>query len=281
METSETHILDQTDRILAEGIIVTDVTTLPLFGEMYTSPHYVISIHRQGSLDADYDSHRKTVNEHSLTIIYPNHTVLGHSTSSDFLVTLIIVSSKMFSSMSNHITLRDRFANEQRPNIPLTDNQYTDIMNIVDAMRSISRTNTPHRLEMQRNLLYTLVEMANTFRMDNNGIQRSDATRSLSKRFYEAMAKHCPPHRDVAFYADAFCLSPKYFSHRILEETGHSAGHWLHKHVIAQAKMLMRHQADASLQQIAHQLGFPEQSSFSRFFKRETGIAPDTWRRQQ
>ena len=103
METSETHILDQADRILAEGIIVTDVTTLPLFGEHYTSPHYVISIHRQGSLDADYDSHRKTVNEHSLTIIYPNHTVLGHSTSSDFLVTLIIVSSEMFSSMRSEL----------------------------------------------------------------------------------------------------------------------------------------------------------------------------------
>ena len=280
MESPPEHIMNQPERILSEGIVVADVNGLPVYGEMFISPHYVIILHHEGTIDADYDTHHLPAQRHNITIVYPNHALLGHSVSPDYRSTLIVVSSELFSTMSNHITLRDRFTNEQHPNIPLTDTQYNDIVSVVDAMRSVSHTNTPHRLEMLRNLLYTLVEMANTFRMDNSGIRRPGSTHSLSKRFYEVMTKHCPPHRDVAFYADAFCLSPKYFSHRIMEETGHSAGHWLHQYVIAQAKMLMRNQADASLQQIAHQLGFPEQSSFSRFFKRETGTSPDVWRRQ-
>lgn len=280
MKTPEEHIMNQPDRLSEEGIVVAEVKGLPVYGEMFVSPHYVVILHHQGTIDADYDTQHMPGTPHTLSIVYPNHAILGHEASADYRATIIAVSSEMFSSMSNHITLRDRFANEQRPDFILTDKQYTDILNIVEAMRSVSHTSSPHRIEMMRNMLYILVEMANTFRMDNEGIQRPEATHSLSKRFYEAMYKNCPPHRDVSYYADIFCLSSKYFSHRIMEETGHSAGHWLHQYVIAQAKMLMRNQADASLQQIAHQLGFPEQSSFSRYFKRETGISPDVWRRQ-
>lgn len=267
------------DRIKSEGIIVDDRKGLPTYGEMYIMPYYVITIHHSGTLKLDYDSQTMVAKGYSISIVYPNHALLGHDASDDYRSTAIMVSAEQFDSMSNHIALRDRFANEQCPCISLTIEQYNDIMTIVEAMRTVSRLNTAYRVDMLRNMVFALVEMANVFRVENNGTTRNDSPNSLSKRFYEALTQHCPPHRDVSYYADLFCLSTKYFSHRIMEETGHSAGHWLHQYVIAQSKLLMHNRSDASLQQIALMLGFPEQSSFSRYFKRETGISPDTWRR--
>ena len=114
-----------------------------------------------------------------------------------------------------------------------------------------------------------------------NGAMQLKSRKTISRLFYESIVEHGHAHRDVAYYANLFCLTPKYFSAIVRNETGQSASHWIRYYVIAQAKLLMIRNPHASLQQISDEMGFSEQSNFSRFFKRETGITPDKWRQQQ
>lgn len=82
----------------------------------------------------------------------------------------------------------------------------------------------------------------------------------------------------MRFYADLFCLSPKHFAAVIKQQTGINASDWISNYVMIQAKTLLRHQHQLTVQQIALRLGFPDQATFSRFFKVNEGVSPTEFR---
>lgn len=84
--------------------------------------------------------------------------------------------------------------------------------------------------------------------------------------------------RNHHFSVQLACLSAKHFSAVIKEETGHTAAHWIHNQVVAEAKMLLHMRHDLTVQAISDMLGFDEQASFSRYFHRETGLYPTEFR---
>ena len=82
----------------------------------------------------------------------------------------------------------------------------------------------------------------------------------------------------MAYYADLCCLSPKHFSEVIRRETGISANTWISTYVTIRAKILLDSRPDCTVQQVSDVLGFSEQSSFARFFKKQTGMSPTEYR---
>lgn len=273
--------MNDPERISCEGILIEDVASMPVYNETFVSPNYVICINHKGTAETEYDNRRVTFHPLDVAMVYPNHMIYPLGTSADYHATVVVVSTEVFASVSSHMSFNNRFEYEQQADFRLTDSQYPDLMAMIEAMRAMSRLDSPSRADIMKGFLMSLLEMMRLFREKNIGNIMQQGSRSLSRRFHDAIIKHCCQHRDVAFYANLFSLSPKYFSSQIRTETGHSASHWISIYVVSQAKMLMRTQADATLQQVAYQLGFTEQSNFSRYFKRETGLAPEVWRRQK
>jgi AraC-like DNA-binding protein len=76
-------------------------------------------------------------------------------------------------------------------------------------------------------------------------------------------------------------LTPKYFATVIKRTTGIAASEWINRYVLIEAKWLLHHERGQSIQQIAYQLGFTEQASFSRFFKSYEGKTPKEYREQK
>lgn len=58
-----------------------------------------------------------------------------------------------------------------------------------------------------------------------------------------------------------------------------SCGLRISTYITVRAKSLLDSREDYSIQQISDFLGFSEPSSFSRFFKRETGMNPKDYRK--
>lgn len=101
----------------------------------------------------------------------------------------------------------------------------------------------------------------------------SRGNRRLYDRFMDLLSKYHQQERQVQFYADKMCVSPKYLSMAVKEYSGKCPSDWIADYVVAEAKSLL-HYSNLSVQEVAFHLNFPSQSSFGKFFKQQTGISP-------
>lgn len=100
---------------------------------------------------------------------------------------------------------------------------------------------------------------------------------SIVERFMELVQEHYREERLIGFYADKLCITPKYLSKLVKDNTGRSAGEWIDSHVILEARAMLQ-SSDMTIQQIATSLNFPNQSFFGKYFKRATGLSPKQYR---
>ena len=278
MKGNDNFITKMTDEINRKGVIVIDnVRRMPVYGEPYVSPHYTIGINHQGSVSTEYEGQIENFGEHNLAIVYPHHALLTHSSSDDYLATLVVVSERLYERLAILNINNSRFHYEQHPHFTLTPSQYTDVMTLVGALRIVSRLSSSLPEDFILPQLHILLQVIDTFRIENDGINAS-AKGHISSRLYDAIIKHYKEHRDVEFYANLFCLSTKYFSTAVKRETGHSVNYWIQQQVIIISKTLLRTEHKMSLQEISERLGFPDLATFSRYFKRVTGITPSQYK---
>lgn len=81
----------------------------------------------------------------------------------------------------------------------------------------------------------------------------------------------------VRFLAEKVHLSPNYLSDLLKKETGKSAQDHIHYQLIEEAKTVLLH-SNASVSEIAYDLGFEYTQYFSKLFKQKTGLTPSEYR---
>ena len=112
---------------------------------------------------------------------------------------------------------------------------------------------------------------------DERQHRQGDYRERLFTRFIELLNRHGTTEHAIPFYANQLCLSPNRLSAVIKEYSGKTVMQWLNCRLVLQAKVLLRGGIDP-IGDIAFALGFDEQGSFARFFKRETGMTPTEYR---
>ncbi len=263
-----------------EGIVVIDnVTKMPEFGQPYLSPHLTVCINHKGVVEGEYDSLPLRFDPLDIAMVYPNHLLTIKQASRDYKMSLVVASMPHFVALSNRYRHLNRFMYESNPLYRLDEDQYLCVKDIVETMRQISKLDVPARKELMSSAFDVLVRMIEFFRQKNAKSQPVNKIR-LSTQFYNALVEHCLKERNVDFYAELFHLTTKHFSTTIKQETGYSASHWIRLYVVAQSKMLLRNEPNMSLQDVSVKLGFNNQATMSRFFKRETGMTPSEYRWQ-
>ena len=110
----------------------------------------------------------------------------------------------------------------------------------------------------------------------------SDSTQShrsklIFDQFIKLVSEYHTQYRNVGFYADKLCLTPKYLSKLIKNATGRSAPEWIDQYVILEAKNLLKY-SGVTIKEIVYRLNFPNQSVFYKFFKARTGMTPTEYR---
>lgn len=98
----------------------------------------------------------------------------------------------------------------------------------------------------------------------------------IVSRFVQCVAENYRSHREIGFYAEQLGLSLKYMSHVVYGQTGRHPAQWIKDYVILDAKTMLR-SGQYSVQQVAEELNFPNQSFFGKYFKEAVGISPKKW----
>ena len=265
------------EKIKDDGVaVLRNVTMLPTGGEPFVAPDYVISIGHRGRMDLMYEDMRDISAPRVFAIIFPNHKIRCVNQTADFKTSLIVVDAKMIDDPLLQIIRQCQYRYESRPSVELGEREYKVLMKMVDVMQETASLDIPDKRLLMLRLLESFLRMLGHYRQ--RILDDVKAGEKLSSQFLGAIIKHYRQHRDVSFYADLFCLTPKYFSNVIRQQTGHTAAYWIRQHVIAEAQTLLHDRPDLTIQVIAGLLGFDEQQIFSRYFKRDTGVSPTEFR---
>lgn len=96
-------------------------------------------------------------------------------------------------------------------------------------------------------------------------------------RLVQLIEKHYMQERDVAFYADKLCLSPKHLSALSKSVCGYTVQQLVFKAIIRKSISLLKN-TQKSIQEISDDFNFPNASYFGTFFKKQTGVSPQQYR---
>lgn len=99
----------------------------------------------------------------------------------------------------------------------------------------------------------------------------------LVAKFKSLVLEHLKDVKQVSEYAERLHVHPHYLSDTVKEILGVSAIEFVNRQVIAEAKARLI-QTDDSVVEVAEFLSFNDQSYFTRFFKKHTGLTPTQFR---
>lgn len=271
------------EQVEQQGLMVIDnITSMPIYGEAYISPFALAVLCQQGSVRAEYDMQPVEFHPGDFCQLRVGHVVKAYETSADYRARAVVMSQEFirnFKQSNAHYFEASITYYDSHPNIHLTDGQCRQMNDAFNLLQTCAAVGRRYREEMVQSVFRTLLMLRSEFCP-----VPADATeehpRQLAALFRRAVVEHYRESREVAFYARMFCLSPKYFSTLIKQDTGISASEWIDRYLVLQAKDMLSRRRDLTIQQVSDLLGFSEQASFSRFFKKQTGLSPTEFREQ-
>ncbi len=110
----------------------------------------------------------------------------------------------------------------------------------------------------------------------------ADCIRSniVTKKFEQLLEKHFQEAHYPKFYADHLAITPNYLNSVCKSVTGKTAGKLIRNRIVLESKRLLMN-SGLTISQIAYELYFEDNSYFTKFFKTQTGITPNQFRKHQ
>lgn len=213
-----------------------------------------------------------------LFIVMPEMVLEFEQLSSDFEGRFVILSKSFLSNMRVDNS-GDILVNVlKRPCIPLSKEELDSIMLYYEMVKVfVIRKDNPYQTKIICLLTMAFFYGAGyyIFKLEQN--EEKSKNEILFTQFMNLIQIHFAQQKSIEFYADKLNLSPKYMSTQIKQVSGKSAGEWIDNRIMLESKALLK-SSDLTIQQIADRLNFPDQSAFGKFFKRQIGISPKSYR---
>ncbi|MBR4119256.1 MAG: helix-turn-helix domain-containing protein [Bacteroidales bacterium] len=278
------------DKLNRFGLIVRKIehgdATLPYSDMPIKSGVFSIVLVKKGNSVISINDSEHEISDNSLIFILPNY-ILKHKIhkqinasgyviilSIDFLINVQIKTEFI-------IPIFLKFYNN--PIVKLTDKEidilckYFDLLSIEES-ENISNTSTLISSGIITSLIYRL---SNIFDSKGNNIISDNKTKSnirIFKEFLQLAIKEFRTHREITYYANALCVTPKYLSTIVKEVSKNKASKWIELLVITEAKSLLKY-SDMTIQEIAYNLNFANPSFFGAYFKKYAGLTPGEYRK--
>ena len=203
--------------------------------------------------------------------------------SDDFDGVVVIMSNSFVESMLVYMNNALPFNVATRSNcVKHLSNEAIDLSDMfLKAIHQVLMNQTnPHLDKVLQHVLmaifYSSEEIRNQLETESGAYTSADA---ISKEFMRLVKDNFRSERQLQFYADKLCITPRYLSRVVKECTGSSAADWIERYVVLEARALLK-STSMTIQQISDELNFPSQTFFGKYFKRRVGMSPKLYRRQ-
>ena len=215
----------------------------------------------------------------AVALFLPGQVVESIELDEDFAGFGMVVSQNFTDSLNLPVSLQERLF--------IKDTQFYSVSpEVIDVLTSVYRQmsslmkqpDNPYREEIVKHL-FSAHYYGLGYYMHGLHSQPSAMTVQQEKceRFMVLVAENFKTQRDIGFYADKLCVTSKYLSTMLKQETGMTALDWIEKHVVLYAKSCLS-STSMTIQEISDDLDFPSQSVFGKYFKRVEGMSPKAYR---
>ncbi len=263
-------------------IVVEDDQRMPFLNEEYLTHYFYMGLCLRGSSKGQYDYHDYCFKAGDICWLLPNHVLRHDEATDDYTVLSVFINTSYYQKLSSKGLLPRHYYPFFVNSISLTPQQFDLMLGGYRMLGRLAAYDHPLRDELICKMCDVMALMGDEFIRQRHPYVGKTQKHfiQLFENFYSAVIQHHRESREVSFYARLESLTPKYFATAIKQTTGQSASQWINNYVIVQAKWMLQHEHHKTVQQIAHQLGFSEQASFSRFFKLHNGMSPTEYREQ-
>lgn len=234
---------------------------------------------REGEAQIEIDDRLYTLQAKSLLSILPHHVYLIRKRSSLFRTCTFAFT---FDFMSDFPFLLSEKISEKIQLLPLVRLTRDEQIRMNDDLNVIQRYYQLTRHPSQREILCSL---AFVFTAEVKGIYSRNPIKittthceELTDRFFHLLQKKFHTHREVAYYANKLCITPKYLARIIRQVTGETPTYWIAFFIVREVKALLK-STTLTVTQLSEQFNFPNSSFFAKYFKRQTGISPAAYRK--
>lgn len=244
----------------------------------------LIVLCKEGTGKIGIDLREYEVKKNTLIVIQPKNYVFLSNHSNDFLCSTVACSSHVVEDILPKLTdiLPLLIHHRTEPVSYLNDEEVTEILQYYEFLRLILRGPRSRFLKQKvlcvlQAALYQMMEI--NLKQTKEGMPQRTRKEEIMARFIIAVSENFRTERQVTAYAEKLCITPKHLSSVVKEISGRTAGDWIENYVIMEAKVLLK-TTDLTIQEIAVNLNFANQSFFGKYFKHHTGVSPSAYRKQ-
>lgn len=201
--------------------------------------------------------------------------------SNNFHVRLLLYPKKIF--LQAAISLDTTYFNYMRefPQYDHGEESWKNVTLWIDmAQLLFSRPSPAFRERLELNFLQSMLMWIFSSIPDTYVSKAESYTRKqlLFHKFMHLIHEHAAQMHQVSFYAEQLCISPRYLNEITLSfSNGKTPKALIDEQLTAELKVLLNNPA-LSIAEIASLCHFPDSSYLSRFFKKNTSIAPKAFR---
>ena len=269
-------------------LIVDDIRNLPREESMQNRDMTIFVLCKEGHIQVTINGKTYDSNPNSLLVCSRLHVLTGAMISTDFRCSIIAITNERLQDIIHEPgqTINHWLLFTNYPLIPLSE---TDRELLGCHRLFIEKRLTQAYYNYSQQAVHLLLNAAICeiigicLKQKEKNIIESPSTNThpssnITQSFLMLLSESNMKERSVQYYADQLCITAKYFSFVIRNETGKTPSEWIREQLVERIRHLLL-ETSYSIKEICNMLDFPNPSFFGKFVKQHLGYSPLEYRK--
>lgn len=246
-----------------------------------------ILLFKQGRVRIVIDKQCIDVGPSSLLQILPNNTIEFREMSHDTIIECVLFSNAFFADLNLEWGSREALevlSSSFIKMLPLNEEKASSISFHISKIKMLNAQNPDSGFFIPQMLKhYFSLIIYEVFNFRQEGSHSDDDTVSVRKedlaiKFTNLVGAHYHTHKDVQYYADQLHISRTHLTRTIKDVFLTTPKKIIEDKVISEAKNLL-FKNDNTINHVMSHLNFEDHTTFTKFFKKNTGQTPSSYRK--
>ncbi|WP_419870191.1 helix-turn-helix domain-containing protein [Chryseobacterium sp. CT-SW4] len=243
---------------------------------------FILVLNGTGTIEINFKDYQ--INQGEIILLSFGHFFTIKALSEDFTGCTLYIGKDYINEMYSGDMLYKRIKYGVRmyrnPVVPLPAHDFNLLKKRIEFAEEVIDTEGHHYLKemILNSLRIFFLDLTNTLeKLYENKTENPSREEIYFRQFLDLLVNHYKTEHKVEFYAQSIPISTHYLTQIVKRLTGQTVSDFIFQLVYSEAQQLLK-QPELSIQQVALQLNFSDQSAFGKFFKRKSGVSPKEFR---